>query len=37
MEWTREEFKQKDQRTRKLMTMQKTFFPRDDFDRLYVS
>ena len=26
-----------DQRTRKLMTMHKTFHPRDDVDRLYVS
>ena len=34
--WTRDELKQMDQRTRKLMTMYKTY-PRDDVDRLYVS
>ena len=34
---TRDEFKQMDQRTRKLMTMHKALRPRDDVDRLYVS
>ena len=34
---TREELKQMDQRTRKLMTMHKALHPRDDVDRLYVS
>ena len=34
---TREELKQMDQRTRKLMIMHKTLHPRDDVDRLYVS
>ena len=37
LKWTREELKQKDQRTRKLMTMHKALHPRDDVDRLYVS
>ena len=34
---TRDELKQMDQRTRKLMTMHKAFHPRDDVDGLYVS
>ena len=34
---TREELKQMDQRTRKLMTMHEALHPRDDIDRLYVS
>ena len=34
---TRDELKQMDQRTRKLMTMHKALQPRDDVDRLYVS
>ena len=34
--WAREELKQIDERTRKLMTMHKTEHPRDDVDRLYV-
>ena len=34
---TREELKQMDQRTRKLMTMHKALHPRDNVDRLYVS
>ena len=34
---TREELKQVDQRTRKLMTMHKALHPRDNVDRLYVS
>ena len=33
----RDELKQIDQRTRKLMTMHKTLHPRDNVDRLYVS
>ena len=37
LKWTRDELKQMDQRTRKLMTMHKAFHPRDDVDRLYVS
>ena len=37
LKWTREEIKQMDQRTRKLMTMHKALHPRDDVDRLYVS
>ena len=36
MKGTREELKQMDQRTRKLMTMHKAQYPRDDVDRLYV-
>ena len=37
LKWTREELKQMDQRTRKLMTMHKALHPSDDVDRLYVS
>ena len=37
LKWTRDELKQMDQRTRKLMTMHKPLHPRDDVDRLYVS
>ena len=37
LRWTREELKQMDQRTRKLMTMHKALHPRDDADRLYES
>ena len=37
LKWTRDELKQMDQRTRKLMTMHKGLHPRDDVDRLYVS
>ena len=33
---TRDELRQMDQRTRKLMTMHKALHPRDDADRLYV-
>ena len=36
LKWTREELKQIDQRTWKLMTMHKALPPRDDIDRLYV-
>ena len=32
VKWTREELKQMDQRTRKLMTMHKALHPRDDVD-----
>ena len=34
---TRDELKQMDQRTRKIMTMHKALYPRDDVDRQYVS
>ena len=37
LEWTREELKQMDQRTSKLMTMPKAIHPRDNVYRLYVS
>ena len=37
LKWTRDELKQMDQRTRKLMTMHKALDPRDDVDRQYVS
>ena len=37
LKWTRDELKQMDQRTRKLMTMHKALHSRDDFDRLYFS
>ena len=37
LKWTRDEHKQMDQRTRKLMTMHKALHPRDDVDRQYVS
>ena len=36
LKWTRDELKQMDQRTRKLITMHKGLHPRDDVDRLYV-
>ena len=36
LKWTRDELRQMDQRTRKLMTMHKVLHPRDDVDRLYV-
>ena len=36
MIWTREELKQMDQRTRKLMTKHKALHPRDDNDGPYV-
>ena len=35
--WARDQLKQMDQRTRKLMTMHKLLHLRDDVDRLYVS
>ena len=34
LKWTRNELKQMDQRTRKLMTIPKVLHPRDDVDRL---
>ena len=37
LKWNRDELKQMDQRTRKLMTMHNTLYPRDDLDRLNVS
>ena len=37
LKWTRDELKQMDQGTRKLMTMHKALHPRDDVGRLYVS
>ncbi len=37
LKWTRNEIKQMDQRTRKLMTMHKALHHRDDVDILYVS
>ena len=37
LKWTRDELKQTDQRTKKIMTMHKALHPRDDVDRLYVS
>ena len=37
LKWTRDELKQIDQKTRKLMTMHKALHPRDDVERLYVS
>ena len=37
LKWTREELKQMEQRTGKLMTMYKALHPRDYVDRLYVS
>ena len=36
LKWTREEPRQMDQRTRKLMTRHKALHPKDDVDRLYV-
>ena len=36
LKWTRDELKQMDQRTRKLMTMHKALHPRDNVDRLDV-
>ena len=36
LKWARDELKQMDQRTRKLMAMHKTLHPRDDGGRLYV-
>ena len=37
LKWTKDERKQMDQRTRKLMTIYKALHPRDNVDRLYVT
>ena len=37
LKWTRDELKQMDQKTRKLMAMNKALHPRDDVHRLFVS
>ena len=37
LKWTREELKQMDQRTKKLMTMHKELYPWDNVYRLYIS
>ena len=37
LKWTWDELKQMDQRPRKLMTMHKALYLRNDYDRLYVS
>ena len=37
LKWTRNELKQKGQRTRKLMTMHKALHPKDDVDRPHIS
>ena len=37
LKWTRDELKQMDQRTRRLMTMHKALHPRDGVDKVYVS
>ena len=37
LKWTKDEFKQMDQKTRKLMTIHKALHPSDDVDRQYVS
>ena len=37
LKWTREELKQMDQKTRKLMMMHKALHPRNDVDRLFMS
>ena len=37
LKWTRDELKQMDQSTRKIMTMHKALHPRDDVDRQHVS
>ena len=37
LKWTRDELRQIDPRSRKLLTMHKALHPRDDVDRLYVS
>ena len=36
LDWTVDELKAMDRRTRKLLTMHKAFHPKDDVDRLYV-
>ena len=37
VKWTRDQLKQMDRRTRKLMTLHKALHTSDDVDRLYVS
>ena len=37
LKWTRDELKQMDKRTRKLMTIHKALHPKDDVDKLYTS
>ena len=37
LKWTRQELKQIDQKTRKLMTTNRVLHPRNNVDRLYVS
>ena len=37
LKWTREELKQMDQKTRKLITMLRALHPRNDINKLYVS
>ena len=37
LNWTRNELRQIDQRTRKMMTKLKALHPRDDIDRLYMT
>ena len=37
LKWTREELKRIEQRARKLMTLHKALYSKDDVDRLYVS
>ena len=37
LKWTRDELRQMDKRTRKLMTMQKALHSKDDVNRLYVT
>ena len=37
LKWTREELRQMDQKTSKLMTMHKALHPRDNVNRLYAS
>ena len=36
LDWTVDELKVIDRRTRKFLTMHKAFYPKDDIDRLYV-
>jgi hypothetical protein len=35
IEWIKEELKEMDRKTRKILTIYKCFHPRDDVDRLY--
>ena len=36
LKWTRDELRQMDQRTRKVMTVHKALHPKEEVDRLYV-